>query len=225
MFLFADQLEYDEPMQEKVQGMAQFLLLFYVVAWLRAPVAEDAPANDLNLYRSLVRHRQLDQPVANAALAVMRRHLWYLQPSVVVFSLFSSRVTEEEKEAICVNLLANSCSAAPDQTPSVALDESTSLSELVTTSSWLMFDLMGVDHEWMTKQPPGEWEGHEAYILCKEFVKTVKVVNDTAERGIALLKTFAQHVKGQDQFQWLLQAVERHRRAVPHMTKAALATL
>ncbi|KAF0310612.1 hypothetical protein FJT64_018408 [Amphibalanus amphitrite] len=52
MFLFADQLEYDEPMQEKVQGMAQFLLLFYVVAWLRAPVAEDAPANDLNLYRS-----------------------------------------------------------------------------------------------------------------------------------------------------------------------------
>ncbi|KAF0311954.1 hypothetical protein FJT64_001808 [Amphibalanus amphitrite] len=53
MFLFADQLEYDEPMQEKVQRMAQFLLLFYVVAWLRAPVAEDAPANDLNLYRSL----------------------------------------------------------------------------------------------------------------------------------------------------------------------------
>ncbi|KAF0287427.1 Sperm-associated antigen 6 [Amphibalanus amphitrite] len=53
MFLFADQLEYDEPMQEKVQRMAQFLLLFYVVAWLRAPVAEDAPANDLNLYRAV----------------------------------------------------------------------------------------------------------------------------------------------------------------------------
>ncbi|KAF0297899.1 hypothetical protein FJT64_004760 [Amphibalanus amphitrite] len=58
IFLFADQLEYDEPMQEKVQRMAQFLLLFYVVAWLRVPVAEDAPANDLNLYRSLVRYRQ-----------------------------------------------------------------------------------------------------------------------------------------------------------------------
>ncbi|KAF0290314.1 hypothetical protein FJT64_001231 [Amphibalanus amphitrite] len=60
MFLFADQLEYDEPMQEKVQRMAQFLLLFYVVAWLRAPVAEDAPANDLNLYRSLVRYRHVN---------------------------------------------------------------------------------------------------------------------------------------------------------------------
>ncbi|XP_043234595.1 uncharacterized protein K02A2.6-like [Amphibalanus amphitrite] len=68
MFLFADQLEYDEPMQEKVQRMAQFLLLFYVVAWLRAPVAEDAPANDLNLYRSLVRVGHVRTP--------MRCRLW-----------------------------------------------------------------------------------------------------------------------------------------------------
>ncbi|KAF0304935.1 hypothetical protein FJT64_023310 [Amphibalanus amphitrite] len=64
MFLFTDQLEYDEPMQEKVQRMAQFLLLFYVVAWLRAPVAEDAPANDLNLYRSL----QADEAAARDAV-------------------------------------------------------------------------------------------------------------------------------------------------------------
>ncbi|KAF0297177.1 Protein patched [Amphibalanus amphitrite] len=60
MFLFADQLEYDEPMQEKVQRMAQFLLLFYVVAWLRAPVAEDAPANDLNLYQGGRLQRELE---------------------------------------------------------------------------------------------------------------------------------------------------------------------
>ena len=86
-----------------------------------------------------------------------------------------------------------------------------------------MFDLMGVDHEWMTK-PPGEWEGHEAYIHM-QGIRENSESRDTADRGIALLKTFAQHVKGQDQLQWLLQAVERHRRAVPRMTKAALATL
>ncbi|KAF0310753.1 Zinc finger protein 646 [Amphibalanus amphitrite] len=66
MFLFADQLEYDEPMQEKVQRMAQFLLLFYVVAWLRAPVAEDAPANDLNLYRAAEEAWTMDPSVLSA---------------------------------------------------------------------------------------------------------------------------------------------------------------
>lgn len=223
MFLFADQLGYDEPMKQKLQRMTQFLLLFYIVAWLRAPVAADAPANDLNLYRSLVRYREMDRPVADAALAVIRRHLWYLQPSLVVFSLFSSRVTEQEKEAICAKLLATRRSKEPGQSSPVAvtLDESTGLSDLVSAPSWLLFDLTNADSEWLAK-PSGEWEQHDSYLQCKAFVHSVKVVNDTAERGIAMLKSFAPLVKGQEQFQWLLQAVEQHRRKIPQLTKAAL---
>ena len=85
----------------------------------------------------------------------------------------------------------------------VALDESTSLldfSALVSAPSWLLFDLTNAD----SCVPPGEWDRHESYLQRKAFVNTFNVVNDTAETGIAVLKSFAVCVKGQQKFQWLL---------------------
>ena len=87
MYIFADQLGYDVAMVEKLERMAQFLLLLYTCAWFRAPVAADAPSNDLCLFQDLVRYRSVDSETADAALGVMRRHMWYLKPSTVVFSL------------------------------------------------------------------------------------------------------------------------------------------
>ena len=77
MFLLVAQLDYDGPMKETLQRMAaKFLLLFYGVAWLRAPVAEDAPASALNLYHIGTGAVQaVSLSVANAAFVVIRRHL------------------------------------------------------------------------------------------------------------------------------------------------------
>ena len=85
MYIFAGQLGYDVAMVEKLEGMAQFLLLLYTCAWFRAPVAGDAPANDLCLFQDLVRYRSVDSETTDAALGVMRRHVWYLRPSIVFF--------------------------------------------------------------------------------------------------------------------------------------------
>ena len=52
----------------------------------------------------------------------------------------------------------------------------------------------------------------------KAFVNGVEVVNVTAGRGFAILKSFALSVSGQQQLQSLLQAVEQHRRKVPRLT-------
>ena len=101
----------------------------------------------------------------------------------------------------------------------VALDESTSLLDLVLAISWLLFDLMNAESEWLAK-PNGEWEGHESHLHCKASVSGVKVVKGTAERGFAILKLFALSVRGQQQFQWLPQALEQHRREVPRLTKS-----
>ena len=54
------------------------------------------------------------------------------------------------------------------------------------------------------------------------FVRSVKVTNNVAERGISMLKSFAGSVKDEIQFQRLLQAVERHRARLPDLTKTAL---
>ena len=50
--------------------------------------------------------------MADAALAVIRCRLWCLQRSLVILRLFSSLVTGQEEEAICVKLLSTRHSRA-----------------------------------------------------------------------------------------------------------------
>lgn len=52
----------------------------------------------------------------------------------------------------------------------------------------------------------------------REKVNALKVVNDTAERGIALIKKFNESVKDEQQKQFLLKVVEHHRKAVTKRT-------
>ena len=65
-------------------------------------------------------------------------------------------------------------------------------------------------------------ERHESNLQRNAFVNVVKVVNDTAEMRFSMLNSFALGVMGHQQFQWLLQAVEQHRRKAPRLTKSAL---
>ena len=55
----------------------------------------------------------------------------------------------------------------------------------------------------------------------KEVAQSVKVVNDLAERGVALVQEFnASLTKNEEQKQYLLQVIEDHRRKFPQPTKA-----
>ena len=66
----------------------------------------------------------------------------------------------------------------------------------------------------------------EGYVAFKLFVASLKVTNDVAERGVAMVETYANTVtKDDQQLQWLLQAVEEHRRRVPSFTKETLGML
>jgi len=47
-----------------------------------------------------------------------------------------------------------------------------------------------------------------------------RVVNDQAERGVALIEEFTGHLtKDEEQLQFLLQVVQEHRRAYPNAQK------
>ena len=38
---------------------------------------------------------------------------------------------------------------------------------------------------------PDKWEENESFKIAKDFVRTVKVVNDTAERGVKMAEDYA----------------------------------
>ena len=57
-------------------------------------------------------------------------------------------------------------------------------------------------------------------MIAKEFVKTVKVVNDAAERGVKLAQDYATILtKDDDMRAMILQGVEKNRRNFPDFKK------
>ena len=70
---------------------------------------------------------------------------------------------------------------------------------------------------------PDKWDDDEDYKSAKEFVTTVKVTNDVAERGIKMAQDYATMLtKGDSMRAMLLQGVESSRWKYPDFKKKTL---
>ena len=100
------------------------------------------------------------------------------------------------------------------------------LSSFVGEGSWLLFDICGVETkpEWLLI-PSKHWETFEDFRRMKEFAENLPVTNDTAERGMALIKTYIDKVCDESDKQDLIQLVANWRKAVPSFNKSVLQTL
>jgi len=72
----------------------------YTPAWLACPVAADAPALDLALQQDVIHYKTVDIEVAEAALRVATRPVWYLWPQIVPLALCSRRVYGKEDNMV-----------------------------------------------------------------------------------------------------------------------------
>jgi len=70
------------------------------------------------------------------------------------------------------------------------------------------------------------WESRDDYKQATEAVESLKVVNDHAKRGVALLREYSGLInRDEAQLQYLLQVVEDHRRLYPDSGKQTLSGL
>ena len=117
--------------------MSTLLCRFYILFFLTANIGADAAITDLSLYKKLMKFRQTEKELADEALATLSRHLWFLAPSTVLFSLASEKLEDDEKSRIAVKLLQL---PKPKEThfglPTFPkLTEKTELRDLVTSDS------------------------------------------------------------------------------------------
>lgn len=65
--------------------------------------------------------------------------------------------------------------------------------------------------------PHGKFKIKQDYLLGRERVKQLRVVNVTAERGVKIFKKFNNFLRNDKKVkQFLLQVIEVNRKAVPH---------
>jgi hypothetical protein len=70
---------------------------------------------------------------------------------------------------------------------------------------------------------PSKWEESAKYIRMKEKVKSLTVVNDSAERAMSLMTTFNHTLtKSEAEKQMMLQVVEDNRRRIPDANKKTI---
>jgi len=228
--LFRDQLvdAFDKAFLDNVVELAIFLSLFYVRYWLTCTSPADAPQNDLKLL-CLLEEASVKLPtagmkaMAKASLEKFNNHLWYLTERLVPFALFSSRVSNVDKEEMKNQLKKYHMST--DLSASLNLQQcmpekdkfsGTPLKTFVGPDSFTFFMKFGHSaYPSFLDQPVDKWLTDETYLSLMKSVNQTKVVNDASERALGLITDFHKGIitTSEDQKQYIYQVV-RHMRKV-----------
>ncbi|KAK0066876.1 DNA repair protein RAD51 3, partial [Biomphalaria pfeifferi] len=96
------------------------------------------------------------------------------------------------------------------------------LDYFIGSRSHFFFEVLNLDKSFLNL-PVEQWPQLEAYQHAKVVARSLKVVNDSAERGIALATNFNKSLtKKEDEKQYLYQVVESHCKQYPDAKKATL---
>lgn len=226
IYMFQDQFTLTASEKRSVTDLSLFVSLVYGRYWNEAPLAERAPLNDANLFKLLEKYP--NKSVSNTACQALRRHLWYFSEHLIGLSLFDSRVTIETKREMVQNIMHKPPkSKALKRLDGKTFDPHSSLQSFITQRTAILFDLLIKNGQEKSSiflaKDPAEWPMDEVYVEMKEKARQMKVVNDCAERGIALISTFNSSItKDEQQKQYLLRVVDLHRKKIPVASKSGI---
>jgi len=194
--LLSERFEMDQEELRTVNRMANFIALFQAYFYLRSRLSTYAPQDDLNYLKQMIKYKEEDRIVAAAALKSIKNHLWYLTEEGVVLAIFNEEIDENTRWLMVQRLLSFNRPASfmpgKPKMPKVNDNNVQHLFDLIGSRSWLLFDLLGLqdcDLEWMRLRPQ-DWPILSSYRKTRDFVKSLEVTNDCAERGVKLIEDF-----------------------------------
>ena len=116
-----------------------------------APLPSAAARNDLNLQLKVLKYRLVEPKTALNTLQCIRRHHWYLTGPMVALALADRGLEDEEREELARELYKTPRGQVKSGRPTFPLLEWVGeevarprLATLVTTSTWLIFDRLGL---------------------------------------------------------------------------------
>ena len=221
-----------EEEKEQVSRVAEFVGLFHGVWFLSCSLASSAPALQLSSIVEMKQYSQVNPEVAQTVLASMAGHLWPLTEKSVVFALTDESLPDSERQELAKKLFKTQKPiqfkfGRPEFPP--IMDESQypdsawqsgetpKLETFIGPESWFLLDQLGIkdaDTEWL-QLSPDVWSLFSGYKMLLSFTKNTTIVNDPAERAVALMSDFRDRVQDEQQCQDTLIAVAEHRKLFP----------
>ena len=195
--------------------------------WITAPIAASAPYSDLMLMKSLLAYSNIHPAIAKATSNKLSNHLWYLSIEFVGLAFIDDQVSSTTTRLMASALQNKDVEQDHTKRLSVLMDilQNNNLEDFITAESMTLFSLMELPDGFL-KVDPELWNEHNNNKQAKDIINSLKVVNDHAERGIALIKEYSGFITcHESQLQFLLQVVEEHYRAYLDSRKQTLETV
>jgi len=175
------------------------------------------------LLKNLDKYKTVNSIVSNIAVKKLLGHLWYLGEELVALAFFDKKVTTETKREMVRALKQSGAINVPKRaTIEKQLIQEKCLENFVSKNTLRFFRVMEIDCKFLDVDPY-DWFSDPDNVAAEAVVKTLKVVNDVAERGVALIDSYNRLQTKQKQY--LLRVVSDHRKRYPDFRKATLAAV
>ena len=208
----------------ELRGLGDFCVFGvgnYIKSWFVSQLPTAAPANDLKLLKLLA---ATGSPASLGALKKLCGQLWYLSEELVALAFFDQNVDAQEKRAMIEALSKQGTTDDPPKR--IAVEKSTiankQLQDFITQNTKKFFHILSIPDSFLSADRETS-ATNEAYLEAESVVKELRVVNDTAERGVALMQEYNSLLtKDEEQTQFIMQVVKENRKCFPDSNKSTL---
>lgn len=227
IYLFRGQFQLSPVEKSNFKEMCLFASLIYVKAWIQCPLASDAAVNDLNFFKQLKKYAVVSETVSETAIAKFENHFWYLGPELVVLSLFSNKISANEKFKILQKMkkVEKDWNLRGIRLQDVTDLHKKKLPDLIGYQSMNAIKSLQLNLDFIFNLHPAKWPDSNDYKIAKSFVDDIDVVNDAAERMLALMTIYNDKLtRDENKKQLVLQVVLDNRKRIKGCKKKTLST-
>lgn len=224
IFMFKKQFKLTKMEENGIREICISTIKIYIMAWYRSPSAVQAPFLDLQLLKHIDNYKNENKVLSQILLKKYVRHLWYLSEELVALSFFDPNVSLDTKRKMLTAVNKHKNTNIPPKVPVIKQTniQKMNLEDFVTSNTNRFFEITGISSSFMTKCVE-EWTDDPDFKMGQETVSNLKVINDIAERGVALMTEYNKlQTNDEEQKQFLLLVVQKHRNMFPDQKKSTL---
>lgn len=193
------------------------MIFIHFKGWFQAPLALSAPRNDLNFIHALSNYE--DSELSSATVDKFKKHLWYLSELNVCLAFFDEDVDDQVKRKMVIGLKKQTSGRNSIR----AKRFKSTLSDYVSQRSLQFFDILQLKTDFLFNTDPSEWATNEEYLQAKSCTENLSVINDCAERAVALCGEFnGIGPKDDNEKNDLLLSVAKNRKKQNNSSKASV---
>ena len=190
IWLFRNQFTLTRTEVNGIKSLNSWLVRYYVKSWFLSRCPISAPAHDLKWLKELDALKFHQADISKVSLKKLSGHLWYLSEELVALAFFDDKVSNETKRKMVQGLNTD---AEKEPAKRITIDQSAiqgkNLEDFVSSNTRKFFQSLDLPSEFLNDDQ-AEWDSIECFCKARNIVKNVRVVNDNAERVVALMNEY-----------------------------------